>query len=69
MFCTKCQNDLADCTCPDIKERLASLNKSSNFLTRVCMLCGHHYSQCDCHDPEWTVNTDPIFRSRWLEKK
>ena len=25
MFCSKCQNDLADCTCEDIKERLGEI--------------------------------------------
>jgi hypothetical protein len=28
MFCTKCKNEIADCTCPDIKERLESLKDS-----------------------------------------
>lgn len=25
MFCCKCQNDLADCVCPDLAERLEKL--------------------------------------------
>ena len=29
MFCTKCQNDIVDCTCPDINERLESLRENS----------------------------------------
>lgn len=29
MFCLRCQHDVVDCTCPDIKERLASLLDSN----------------------------------------
>lgn len=31
MYCCKCNNDLADCTCPDLKERLESL-KNCEYL-------------------------------------
>lgn len=32
MFCLKCQKDLADCVCPDLKERLAAIGASPHIL-------------------------------------
>jgi len=32
MFCSKCKNDLIDCTCNDLQERLSKLGKSPNLL-------------------------------------
>jgi len=58
MFCCKCGNDLRDCTCEDIKERLASLKSSSHILMRWCARCDNHYSQCKCDDPIWTTNDE-----------
>lgn len=31
MFCCKCNNDLADCTCPDLQERLEKLKECKNL--------------------------------------
>ena len=28
MYCMKCQNDLAQCTCPDLAERLKAIRES-----------------------------------------
>ncbi len=28
MFCSQCKNDIVDCTCDDLEERLNSLSKS-----------------------------------------
>ena len=28
MFCCKCQRDLSECVCPDLKERLEALRNS-----------------------------------------
>ena len=58
MFCSKCQNDLNDCTCGDIKERLAKLKDSPYILMRWCSLCDNHYSQCKCDNPIWTTNSE-----------
>lgn len=32
MYCMKCQNDLAQCTCPDLAERLEAINKSGHVI-------------------------------------
>jgi hypothetical protein len=55
MYCGKCQNDLGNCVCPDLDERLASL---SNVVYRKCSSCGLHYARCKCSDPDrtWTTN-------------
>ena len=65
MYCMKCQNDLADCTCSDIQERLNEIAAGGHFVMRVCMLCGKHYAKCECHDPEWTTSENPDWKSRW----
>jgi len=31
MYCSKCQNDLAYCVCPDLKERLEALRKCKHI--------------------------------------
>lgn len=58
MFCGKCKNDLKDCTCDDIKERLASLKDSNYIVMRWCAVCDSHYSQCKCDNPVWTTNVE-----------
>jgi len=54
MYCTICQNDLVNCTCKDIDERMADLGKSPNFVFKACAKCGKHYARCKCKNPEWT---------------
>ena len=53
MFCARCQNDLAECTCPDLEERLDSI---ANFSYRKCAKCGRHYARCRCAEPEWVAS-------------
>lgn len=35
MFCAQCQNDLVDCTCPDIEDRLLKLRASQYIDSRM----------------------------------
>jgi hypothetical protein len=56
MWCMKCQNDLSECTCPDIEERMASLKGSSHLVMRWCSVCDKHYALCKCENPVWTTN-------------
>lgn len=49
MWCMKCNNELADCICPDLIERLS---KVSHFSFEVCAKCGKHHSQCKCEQPD-----------------
>lgn len=53
MFCVKCHNDLSDCTCPDIDERMADLAGSEHFVYKMCLVCGKHYARCKCSVPQW----------------
>lgn len=57
MFCTKCQKDLSECTCEDIKERLAKISESPHIATRWCVKCDNHYSQCKCENPVWGIKS------------
>ena len=60
MYCTKCQNDLSECVCPDLNERMASLNNSPNFIYKKCRTCGLHYAKCQCDTPDYTTSHDGI---------
>jgi len=53
MWCCKCNNDLSNCTCSDLDERLASLAGAKNVVFKRCKLCGKHYARCKCENPEW----------------
>ena len=39
MFCIRCQNDIAYCTCPDIEERLKAIAASGNWAMNKCVPC------------------------------
>lgn len=57
MYCCKCQNELFDCTCPDIQERLSAAAKEigGSFVYRKCSICNQHYAKCKCQDPKWVL--------------
>jgi len=55
MHCGECNNDLADCTCPDLQDRLKDAAKGGHFVYRKCAKCDLHYAKCKCPDPEWVV--------------
>lgn len=59
MFCVKCNHDLGECTCPDLKERLAKLNvKGSHVFIQTCLTCGEHHARCKC-PPEKRQLSEP----------
>lgn len=55
MWCCKCNRDLSECVCPDIKERLNAVAGMGSFVYRKCNKCGEHYSRCKCPEPGWVV--------------
>lgn len=55
MFCMKCSNDLSQCTCDDIEERLQNAAGSGHFAYKKCATCGKHYSRCECAEPKWVI--------------
>jgi hypothetical protein len=59
MWCGKCNQELSDCTCKDINERLQKAAQGGNFAYRSCTNCGKHYSFCKCEKPEWKFNFQP----------
>ena len=56
MFCMKCKNDLHNCICSDLGERLFGLSNVSNFVYRMCKKCKKHYAVCKCEEPEWVMS-------------
>jgi uncharacterized protein with PIN domain len=52
MYCGKCNNDLTDCKCPDLEERLLS---TPFFVFKMCNVCYKHYSRCRCEKPEFVM--------------
>lgn len=53
MYCVKCCNDLSDCVCPDIDERLAQLAAGGHVAFATCPECGRHVDRCRCEsEPE-----------------
>ena len=54
MWCVKCNNDLSDCVCPDLQERLNGLGDV--LVYRKCLKCNQHYEKCTCSNPEWGTN-------------
>lgn len=50
MFCTRCQNNIANCECDDIEERLASLAEHPNFATDRCKHCRRNRPDCTCDE-------------------
>lgn len=59
MWCGKCEKQLAECTCPDINERLAGVAAKGFFTYKRCVRCGKHYERCKCDQPEWEIAGQP----------
>ena len=56
----KCQNDLADCECPDIAERMRSVTEAGkNVALGWCKRCDTMYRLCKCAEgPDMAVRAD-----------
>jgi hypothetical protein len=71
MFCIRCQNDIAYCTCPDIEERLKAIAASGNWAMNTCWNCGKHNDLCTCLDASSTPNPRMIGgteeKPEWVE--
>lgn len=52
MFCTKCNNHIQDCKCPDIDERLNNLKDSPYLAIQFCEKCKRHIRRCICNKKE-----------------
>ena len=57
MWCSKCQNEMIDCTCSDKDERLKAISESGFFAVRYCTVCNKHYASCKCSEPKWALGT------------
>lgn len=62
MWCAKCQNELSECICPDIEERLRSACEGMNVALTFCKTCGLYYSRCTCGKPDKIIKSgNPAF--------
>ena len=57
MWCMQCNKDLANCSCPDLNDRLRSLTNGKHNAARWCTVCDHHYASCTCQNPVWGLRT------------
>ena len=48
----RCENQLEDCTCENLEERLDKAVASGHFEYNKCAKCGKHYARCKCEEPE-----------------
>lgn len=56
MWCMKCNHDLSECNCPDIKERLSGLNKpGTHVYIAWCKTCDNALARCICPPANKTV--------------
>lgn len=55
MFCTRCQNELIDCECEDIEDRLERLANINSVVSQWCETCDSHHSRCECDNAEWVI--------------
>jgi len=55
MWCMICNNDLSNCICPDINERLQRAANSGNVAYHKCIKCNKHYNTCKCDVPELVI--------------
>lgn len=60
MFCSRCNNHVAECECGDIEERLERLASHPNFATDRCRGCQEHPEDCTCDEygPHGTADTN-----------
>jgi len=68
MWCMKCNNDLANCTCDDLQERLEKLADSPNLSIQWCARCNKHHSRCKCESPIWTT-LDKYKKGNYIKEK
>jgi hypothetical protein len=72
MACTVCNKGIADCTCPDIDERLKELGGPGGSMSfRVDRICGKHYARCKCAHPFWLYshNGRPMVEANKLQRQ
>lgn len=59
MYCMKCNNELSQCTCSDINERLKIAVATGHVAYKKCTLCDKHYALCECANPQWSIERKP----------
>jgi hypothetical protein len=57
MWCADCKQRMEECACPDRNVRLRSMSDSPHIISRWCLACDKHYSQCKCTTPVWGMRS------------
>ncbi len=55
MLCIRCENQLQDCTCENLEERLDEAVASGHFDYKKCAKCSKHYARCKCEEPQFML--------------
>ena len=56
MICTKCNQPIVNCICPDKEARLSKLGEAGSYVAiKFCILCNKHYALCKCEKPEFKM--------------
>ncbi len=59
MWCCKCDNDVMNCTCGDMTERMRGpTGPGGHVVARWCAKCDNHYAACKCAEPEWRLRSE-----------
>ena len=57
MGCGTCGQDVVDCKCEDLNQRMRDASDSDYVIMRWCKKCDSYYLRCSCPEPEWVART------------
>ena len=55
MWCKKCDNDISECTCDDLYDRIRTGADIEPNVFKRCKKCGRNHTVCDCESPEYEM--------------
>ena len=55
VVCAKCNNELQNCECPDLEDRLDAATEGGHFAYKKCSKCGKHHARCRCEVPNFFI--------------
>ena len=57
MYCKSCQNEVEDCLCKDLNDRMRDASDSEFVMSKWCAKCDSYYTRCYCVEPDWVART------------
>lgn len=55
MWCKKCDNDISECTCDNLYDRIRTGADIEPNVFKRCKKCGRNYLVCDCKNAEYEM--------------